>query len=369
MPSHNNDTVSVRYITIDALRGIAASIVVFFHLYGAIKPSISSWLPSIIGAILSYGYIGVSVFFVISGFVIAHTIRESAITISYIGNFALRRSIRLDPPYWVSIVTAISLTYLSTVIFPDIHRSPPQPGQVISHIFYLQNILGYGDIVAVYWTLCFEVQFYLFFICSLGLFQQFSLKMASSKIDSIKIQAAIFYILGLISILTRFEYIYIPIPGIFIEYWYQFYLGVITYWCVSGQFSQKNFWLFLLTVLLFNIIEGYSASSLTALFTSLFIYILGIRNQLTNIFSNFTAQYLGKISYSLYLMHPIVGWQAISLGKRVLGPNLDPLQGILVFCFGVFVSISVAHIVYSMVEKPSVIFCSRFKKNSSPNKL
>src|SRR3970282_136585 len=95
-----------RYRSIDGMRGIAALGVVVFHLAGNLKPELSILLPDFINVIFSYGYLGVPVFFVISGFVISLSVKDSPITANYAGNFILRRSIRLDPTYWASIAVA-----------------------------------------------------------------------------------------------------------------------------------------------------------------------------------------------------------------------------------------------------------------------
>ncbi len=58
-------------------------------------------------------------------------------------------------------------------------------------------------------------------------------------------------------------------------------------------------------------------------------------------------QFLGRISYSLYLFHPVVGWSAMSLALRYLPDELALLAGIAV-------SIVSAYIAYLTVERPSI---------------
>jgi peptidoglycan/LPS O-acetylase OafA/YrhL len=40
----------------------------------------------------------------------------------------------------------------------------PSAAQLLSHILYLQDILGYGHLIPIFWTLCYEFQFYLAFV-------------------------------------------------------------------------------------------------------------------------------------------------------------------------------------------------------------
>src|SRR4030095_167086 len=94
---------SLRFRTIDGLRGLAALTVVIFHLHGQVAWTARDWLPRGLAAVMERSFAGVDVFFVISGFVIAYSVREGSYTWNYLTRFAARRAIRLDPPYWFAI--------------------------------------------------------------------------------------------------------------------------------------------------------------------------------------------------------------------------------------------------------------------------
>ena len=97
---------------------------------------------------------------VLSGFVIAFSLRRDRMTLGYIGLLALRRSIRLDPPYWVGIITMLAVMVVrNSATHARVDR--PSGMQLLAHLLYLQEILGYGSINVVLWTLCIEIQFYL----------------------------------------------------------------------------------------------------------------------------------------------------------------------------------------------------------------
>jgi peptidoglycan/LPS O-acetylase OafA/YrhL len=88
---------------VDGLRGIAASIVVLCHLVYRVNAHLLEL----------DGYIGVAMFFVLSGYVITMTVGDNQSSWRFLGRFAARRSLRLDPPYWASIATAIALMVLA----------------------------------------------------------------------------------------------------------------------------------------------------------------------------------------------------------------------------------------------------------------
>ena len=82
---------------------VAALAVVFYHVQGALNRGDQAWFPDSMRQLAGGGHFGVNVFFVLSGFVIARSVRDGSMTPAYLGRFTLRRSVRLDPPYWSAI--------------------------------------------------------------------------------------------------------------------------------------------------------------------------------------------------------------------------------------------------------------------------
>ena len=76
---------------VDGLRGIAASMVVLFHFWGNLPDASRDIVPGFLHWPFEHGNLGVDVFFVLSGFVIAHSIRNAVPSASYVARFALRR--------------------------------------------------------------------------------------------------------------------------------------------------------------------------------------------------------------------------------------------------------------------------------------
>lgn len=126
-----------RFLFIDGLRGIAAIAVAGFHFYygGPLRDPLSKILPAPLCELLEHGWLGVEIFFVISGFIIAYSLRKAHVNLSFFGNFVLRRSLRLDPPYWATIALVIVINYASNFVLKD--RSVPIPGLglIVAHVF------------------------------------------------------------------------------------------------------------------------------------------------------------------------------------------------------------------------------------------
>src|SRR4051812_27315220 len=94
-----------RFVFIDALRGIAAIAVMLFHLdANQLLQTLLTSIPVLFATVIRQGFLGVQIFFVLSGFVVAHTAATDDVNLRYVGRFMLRRSIRLDPTYWAAIV-------------------------------------------------------------------------------------------------------------------------------------------------------------------------------------------------------------------------------------------------------------------------
>jgi peptidoglycan/LPS O-acetylase OafA/YrhL len=61
----------------------------------------------------------------------------------------------------MTILLEITLIHVGLTFFPSLGTPIPDLLTIISHLFYAQDLLGYGKIVSIFWTLCYEFQFYI----------------------------------------------------------------------------------------------------------------------------------------------------------------------------------------------------------------
>src|SRR4051812_35797682 len=102
-----------RIETLDALRGLASLGVCWFHLTTVNR----AFLPDgFVKASGGYGALGVQIFFVISGFIIPLALGQSDYKFRDYPRFLLKRILRLDPPYLITIAAGLFLTCLSAAI-------------------------------------------------------------------------------------------------------------------------------------------------------------------------------------------------------------------------------------------------------------
>ena len=148
---------------LDYLRFIAAAAVMLFHyLANGPRHSKTGSLPigGLVQAIAEYGYLGVDVFFLVSGFVILFSAGRSRPD-----QFAVSRAVRL----WATFALCMTLTAVAKNLWaaPDDH---------VGLIRYLVNLtmvpawLGVQPVDGVYWTLALELLFYaaVFVVLALG---------------------------------------------------------------------------------------------------------------------------------------------------------------------------------------------------------
>ena len=138
-----------RLTEIDALRGVAAVAVMAFHytfkydeLYHfAVKPPIQ----------VEYGYLGVNLFFVISGFVIFMTLDRTRVPL----DFVVSRASRLFPAYWTAII-------LTTVVTHWLGLPGKEVSWAVAFLNFpmIQQLFSIPLVDSVYWTLLVELLFY-----------------------------------------------------------------------------------------------------------------------------------------------------------------------------------------------------------------
>ncbi|MEV4612697.1 acyltransferase [Kitasatospora sp. NPDC049258] len=149
---------SSRIYVLDGLRLAAALAVLYFHYLGGSGNSL--WGDSAsrlhrLHRVAEYGWLGVMVFYMISGFVICMSSWGRSLQ-----DFWKGRILRLFPLYWFAVV-------LSTVF---LRYTPHQPGephitltQMLTNLTMLQEPLGTASVDVVYWTLWIELRFYIIF--------------------------------------------------------------------------------------------------------------------------------------------------------------------------------------------------------------
>src|SRR5579862_7556574 len=150
---------SPRLGVLDGLRGLAVLLVLWYHIWEI------SWLPAPadwLQFIPETGFIGVHLFFFLSGFVITYPFVRAMRTgkpLPTWGHFAWRRFTKIVPSYVLSIAVAYAIGYAQSQ-----PNASPVP-DLVSHLLFVHTWFPdrYGTINGVLWTLAVEVEFYCVF--------------------------------------------------------------------------------------------------------------------------------------------------------------------------------------------------------------
>ena len=141
---------------LDGLRLLAALSVVFWHYVGQADPAWQADGRQLFGRVESaaaYGWLGVELFFVISGFVICMSAWGRPV-----GDFAVSRIVRLFPAYWFAVLALTAIALVDPVM-----RDRLVSTEFLVNLTMLQQPLGVPPASSVFWTLWLELHFYLLF--------------------------------------------------------------------------------------------------------------------------------------------------------------------------------------------------------------
>jgi peptidoglycan/LPS O-acetylase OafA/YrhL len=323
-----------RIVGLDSLRGLAAISVLLGHytahyhrLYGH-GEGLAFHYP--------YAFLGVLLFFMISGFVILMTAERAAGPL----DFAWARFSRLYPAYW----TAVAVTFTVVTLFPLPGRRVSLGGALLN-LTMVQNLLGVQSVDGVYWTLQVELCFY---AMVLGLLLCGGIRFIEPVLMGLVGLGAVDELLlaGVNSDwLVRLRHL------LLLEYAYAFLIGVTLYRSLTG----RRWWHL-------PVVAGclawafwfaprphfYAAAGFTPLLyaaTRGHLALLGAR----------WLVLLGTISYPLYLTHQNIGYVIIRAGyRRGLNPNVS-------VAVAAAAALAIALAITFLVERPAMALLRRFR--------
>jgi peptidoglycan/LPS O-acetylase OafA/YrhL len=328
---------------IDCLRALAALFVMCHHIFGeAIRLSgttgpISDAVTHILYAYIDLGRTGVLLFFIISGYCIAHSILRPSP--SPATAFVINRLARIYPAYWLSILAAVAVYGL------------PSSPDLIANITLTQGFLGRPHMIGVYWTLTIELSFYA--LC-VGL-----------------------YLLGILSDLRRIQFIWLALvtycvfaavmrsaTGLALPYAWPWFLSLMVGGTILRRRDDSNLVdrrlmsfsvlgllasALIIAVCIYHDPDTYNKGWLRDFIsnaTAILLFVVG--NYAIRIRSSVLA-YLGTISYSLYLFHPLI----LEVGSRILSETIagqGALGAIFFIIFLMMPIFAICSVSYHIVE-------------------
>ena len=314
---------------IDQLRGIAAIMVTWFHMT-------NMYPEGIVKLSGHYGWLGLEIFFVISGFIIPYAMFRNGYSIKKdYGRFLLKRIIRIEPPYIMAVLFTLGLLYLSSMA-PGFQGNNPDISlkHVFLHFGYLNGIFGYSWFNPVFWTLAIEFQFYLFI--------SFLFPLMSSKNTFIR-SISFSFICALSLIFPQEIFV--------LHYMCLFAFGIVTFQILCKIISMQQYFVMLIIAGIFSYFSLGMLITSVAIGTSL--VILFFKTKEFRVLS-----FLGAISYSLYLVHIPIGGRIVNIGKRFADSDVEFF---FISLLATAISIVCAYYFYKIIEKPAMKLASKIK--------
>ena len=332
---------ATRIHTIDALRGLAALAVAWYHL----TQGDPSFLPD--GLLKSsgrYGGVaGVQSFFVISGFIIPFALYQARYTHRSFFRFLGKRMLRLDPPYLASVALVLLLAAIARE-FPGFlwHLHRVKTRELFAHLGYLNGLFGYRWVNNVYWTLAIELQYYLVIALLFPLSQRLPRR-----------TAWLFpFMLVLASWLPRPRLGGAPLrDDLILPYLGVFAIGFLAFQRRTETISWRAFLPLLAAAGAAVSVRQNGLIAISATAAALVISLVTLRNPLLS--------WLGECSYSLYLVHEPVRWVIYAAARMDTSIGGSGRQ--LVACIALAAALVLARLMYMMVERPSQRLSARLR--------
>lgn len=315
----------MRIKELDVFRGFAAMSVVLYHyttFYNLKFSTDYQWN-------FSYGWLGVPVFFILSGFVISLTVNRSSDAL----DFVKKRFIRLFPTFWICLLSTLIIECITGYFIKDLSI-----GDILMNFAMFGQFFGFKYVDGSYWSLLPELLFYLLI----------AVLMIIKKIKSYYLINAILLVIGIVHLFSP-----IPILGklLTIHYILLFMIG-IAFYRIYNEINDN--WDYILIVInfavstpLYLVNHKHNTNSLVFLYVAfgliICLYFLFVKGHL-KFLSNFKPLlFLGNVSYALYLIHQNIGYIIINKTESLIGRSLAIL-------FAMVISIGLASIITYKIE-------------------
>ena len=303
--------------------------------------------------IMEGGY-GVSIFFMISGFILSlpfakvhfdKSVKKKPISLK---RYYLRRLVRLEPPYLIALI----IFFIGNVWVLHKYGFEELLPHFFASAFYLHNTIygSFSYVLPIAWSLEVEVQFYLLapLLCCIYLIRSKYLR----------------WVIFLFAIIASGIYNYQFIMGTVIKFFCCFGIGMLItdLYCNKEKFIKSSDWCFLIGIIALVVIvfvptlTSYAGYWMKFLFSTIFFYIVLTNKRMKRLFSNKYLTITGGMCYSIYLLHfgvlSAIGYILNSMSLPLSNAYYIPLYFVL------FTSciLTISAIYFLLVEKPFMKF-------------
>lgn len=352
-----------RFRTLDGFRALAILLVIGFHYFVRWTPPDNGTSLYPYGSAFSsfpmfrYGYLGVQIFFIISGFVITMTLFRSR----SIGNFARKRFARLFPTMLLCSALTFSLLHLLPQAAFQISWRNFLPSLTFTDPILWRKIVGpsVGPIDGVYWSLFVEVKFYFWAaVLYFGLRQR-------NFFEGVLVGFGL-----LISLMASMHMLHLPhqwlLEFVFAAPYLPWFISGIAFYALHSAPRSRLGWLLLGESVVALLISSSKSGTLTvdaaalmlgyAMFLAMLYRPLWVRW-----FASGPVAAVGMASYSLYLLHQEIGVALLQWLNRAGWLQGSAWLGLLSAGALAALMVGVSLAIYRFWEVPAKVFLLRWQ--------
>jgi peptidoglycan/LPS O-acetylase OafA/YrhL len=394
---------------VDALRGIVCLSLASVHFF---QMALRERAIRFAGEWIDYAVwnlrFGVESFLVLAGLLLAHNLRPRAGESISVKAYLIRRFFRLVIPYWVAVMLATAnlwLPYFSGRTFDlngahskadyflwswpadtghsetgnDNPSPPPTAKMMLVWMSFTEDFFQIGSAAPGYWSMVTLEQFYLLWLTIFALSAWFFRRTGTGDAERL---------MRWMSLLTFFAGV---AAGLWIFYraslvgeetvsganslhvfnapfkitTYSFFLslGMTLYWAIRNQFAQIPFFSLLLLLIVMVVYTNLSRTY-AALITAMALIPICQGMRLPDWGVIRFLRFVGRYSYSIYLIHAVIGLRFLYLAEKKLAGQPD-WWVIPLWLAAIGISIGAGWVFYLLVERPSLNFARRFEYRSS----
>ena len=348
---------SVHLPGLNGLRAIAALAVVISHTtytlaqFGLNSNIFGTRKGNPIGLDLATD--GVTIFFVLSGFLITYLLlkeKEAKSTIN-VRNFYVRRVLRIWPLYYLYFAVSI----ISALIFGIAYDKEMLPFYILLAANIPEILHKTAPFIFHYWSLGVEEQFYLFFPQLVRLSNKKLLR------NSIILFTALFSLKGIFWVIHRIYRIELPLQVIITTSFDTMFIGVIAgilYYNKNQKFLkyttnrvlQLVSWacVVLMATNKFPIASTVDQDVVAVIAVCLIMGQVTRKNNFINL-ENKACDFVGKISYGIYVIHPILLFYFVKIIGKLSTNSVFAYIGIYLLIIST--TIAIAYLSYEYMEK------------------
>jgi peptidoglycan/LPS O-acetylase OafA/YrhL len=356
-----------RIAELDGLRGVAILIVLTFHYINNQLENASTKFGKIFHGLTSFGWTGVDLFFVLSGFLIGTILIRNRDSKTFFSTFYIRRIVRIIPNYYLLIALFVVVNAMP-YFYPDYFLTgnkviPVWAYLLMVHNFFISHLENMGnESISITWSIAIEEQFYIIFPFLVYFLRvkwlPWILAVAIITAPLIRMQFGN-WLPAYVLLICRMDSIAFGAMIAFINHFYSLSDMVKKRIVPIAIVLILNFLVCAVLFLKYNDLGVLRNTLIDILFSAMLVFALVYKKSFySKILSNKVLVWVGTISYSLYLFHNII----LGILNHIFsGQGLEYPHGIPITILALAVSLFCSWFIYKKLETPFVKIGKKFK--------